>query len=356
MAQVGGREGEPLAEVTPPPTGQLRLGKALSALAHSVAAILLTYIFLILLMTVMAQQIVVTRLAAIEPPPSYSSAYAQVKHIEGRLEGSRRLNGEIATLAAEIETGNAQERQLMITAETLSSRAFSIYRRVARFCGFEFLPAGNTSAFMWFELNACARRDDFPELEAAQVNALDAGGANLPRVLSRAREINGQLSADRERLADFRRRAGQMGTVSEREAHIREAFDDLAKLRRSWLLGGGMLVEFPPTLLQIPLAFASGAFGALLLTLVLLVYPSSNIGTSSPGRLGSRTLLGGLIAVCVYIVLLGGTAVLGTSGGFAEGSANYMTFCAVGILAGMFSDRVAAWLSDRANIFFQRPA
>lgn len=31
-----------------------------------------------------------------------------------------------------------------------------------------------------------------------------------------------------------------------------------------------------------------------------------------------------------------------------------MTFCAVGVLAGMFSDRAAFWLSDRADMFFSR--
>lgn len=28
-----------------------------------------------------------------------------------------------------------------------------------------------------------------------------------------------------------------------------------------------------------------------------------------------------------------------------------LAFCAIGILAGMFSDKVANWLSDRAQIF-----
>ena len=54
------------------------------------------------------------------------------------------------------------------------------------------------------------------------------------------------------------------------------------------------------------------------------------------------------------VVLGGGTAVLGTSGGFGDGEANFLAFCAIGILAGMFSDRVAQWLSGRADAFFSR--
>ncbi|MGL4543439.1 MAG: hypothetical protein ACRCUI_13085, partial [Polymorphobacter sp.] len=31
--------------------------------------------------------------------------------------------------------------------------------------------------------------------------------------------------------------------------------------------------------------------------------------------------------------------------------ANFMSFCAIGMLAGMFSDRVAQWMSARADMF-----
>jgi hypothetical protein len=39
-----------------------------------------------------------------------------------------------------------------------------------------------------------------------------------------------------------------------------------------------------------------------------------------------------------------------------QGTANSMAFCAIAILAGMFSDRVAAWLSARADSFFSAGA
>lgn len=58
--------------------------------------------------------------------------------------------------------------------------------------------------------------------------------------------------------------------------------------------------------------------------------------------------------MCVYVVLSGGAAILGTAGTLGDAPANVMTFCAVGVLAGMFSDRVAFWLSDRADVFFSR--
>jgi hypothetical protein len=133
---------------------------------------------------------------------------------------------------------------------------------------------------------------------------------------------------------------------------IRAAFEELNVIREGWMLAGRYLIDIPPALLQLPLAFASGCFGALLVSLILIVYPNARIGEAKDRHAIRRTVLGGLIAICVYIVLLSGTAVLGTSRGLGDG--NHMTFSAIGILAGMFSDRVAAWLSDRANGFFGR--
>ena len=127
---------------------------------------------------------------------------------------------------------------------------------------------------------------------------------------------------------------------------------ELDVLHAPWL-GWGFLIQVPPALLQILVAFISGAFGALLVTLVLVVYPKSQLASDAAGQeYGSRLLLGGLISMGVFVILSGGSAVLGSSTAFSQNQANFMTFSAVGVLAGMFSDRVAAWLSERANVFF----
>jgi hypothetical protein len=107
-------------------------------------------------------------------------------------------------------------------------------------------------------------------------------------------------------------------------------------------------------MLQILLTFVSGLFGAVLITFVLLVYPNGTLKLAHTTETWTRILLGGMIALCVYIVLLGGTAILGTNTGIIAAGTNYMAFCGIGILAGMFSDRVAGWLSDRADTFFNR--
>ncbi len=133
---------------------------------------------------------------------------------------------------------------------------------------------------------------------------------------------------------------------------LRAGFSELASVRERWMVN--KIADLPPSAVQMLLALSSGMFGSLLLTLVLIVYPKNDFSfTEIKGGLGARIGLGGLIAMCVFVVLGGGSAVLGASTAFSDGTANFYAFCAVGILAGMFSDRVAKWLSDRANIFFQ---
>jgi len=135
---------------------------------------------------------------------------------------------------------------------------------------------------------------------------------------------------------------------------IRKSFSEIDFMLDSRALLGWVFVPLPPAILQIGLTFVAGLFGALLVTLILIVYPDNKLNIQQKGRTWARTFLGGLIALCVYIVLLSGTAVLGSSNINSGAGTNYLAFCGIGILAGMFSDRVAAWLSDRAGMFFRQ--
>jgi hypothetical protein len=101
------------------------------------------------------------------------------------------------------------------------------------------------------------------------------------------------------------------------------------------------LIKVPPALMPILLAFASGLFGALLITLVLFVYPKNQFKFTASNSFAGRMLLGGLIALAVVVLLFSGVAVLGD----ATESQNQMAYAALGLLAGMFSDQAAEWLS-----------
>jgi hypothetical protein len=105
-----------------------------------------------------------------------------------------------------------------------------------------------------------------------------------------------------------------------RPAAAAQAFCDRCADR---MLGGSFLVQFPPALLQILLCFSAGLFGALLVTLVLIVYPKNLVQGEASAHSLERTFLGGLIALCVYIVLLSGAAVLGSGTSKARGPATW---------------------------------
>ncbi|MEA3065432.1 MAG: hypothetical protein QOJ27_1884 [Sphingomonadales bacterium] len=110
-------------------------------------------------------------------------------------------------------------------------------------------------------------------------------------------------------------------------------------------------VNYPPFIIHVLLSFFSGTFGALLITMVFVVYPSKLRERVSAKLYYKRVFLGGLVALTVFIVLTGGASILGTSEASPD-DANIMSFTAIGLLAGMFSDTVADWLSVRAKSMF----
>jgi hypothetical protein len=110
-------------------------------------------------------------------------------------------------------------------------------------------------------------------------------------------------------------------------------------------------VNYPPFIIHVLLSFFSGTFGALLITMVFVVYPSKLRERVSAKLYYKRVFLGGLVALTVFIVLTGGASILGT-GEASQDDANIMSFTAIGLLAGMFSDTVADWLSVRAKSMF----
>ncbi|MEO0643794.1 MAG: hypothetical protein AAFY47_10325 [Pseudomonadota bacterium] len=65
-------------------------------------------------------------------------------------------------------------------------------------------------------------------------------------------------------------------------------------------------------------------------------------------------LAGSFAGLSVFLILFGGLAVFQTGGNEAGATANYSSFAAFGFLAGMFSDRVNAWLESIAGRVFSK--
>ncbi|HYD23754.1 MAG TPA: hypothetical protein VEB68_03085 [Croceibacterium sp.] len=338
---------------------------AAGALWRLAGAALLAYVFILILITASLQTSVAARLAAMDLPDgrstplNYSSGYALWRADEDNRQALATLRGEQRRLIDKIEAAkDAFTRADYAWQSTMEVHELML-RRLASARGCEFLGerarSALTTELVLSDLRACL--DQGTSLSEAQREAAQELLREAPAFRKSAAEYidrENEVAALERRLE---RVAGAITVRSRNEpvrAEVSGTFSELAAFAGDRMVGGGLFGGFPPAVIHILLAFVSGMFGALLITLVLVVYPKTELRLSSgEGRYEARIFLGGLISICVFVVLGGGTAVLGTTEGFGSGEANFLAFCAIGILAGMFSDRVAHWLSSRADAFFK---
>jgi hypothetical protein len=343
------------------------LGPWWKRIIRTLAAALIAYLFVIVLITASLQAAITERLSELSPPIDYSTAHAiwrasyaveqDLRAQRGRaaqLEEAVQLGQRIRATANDELYGRIGELRMVLRRVTSRTPCDAATGAAPQSAEEEATQVAATIAL----LRQCAADPAVPKTAKEEAEKFLSSGA--PELLMAAQNW---LSADRtlrQHEAQLEKDIASSRPIEARLSSLqaaRTAFSDLGGLQRIWLRPASVVAELPPVVVQIVLAFVSGLFGALLVTLVLIVYPKTEIElTSDKARFGARILLGGLISLCVFVVLGGGTAVLGSDNGFAAGDANYLAFCAIGILAGMFSDRVADWLSDRANAFFRDSA
>jgi hypothetical protein len=321
--------------------------------ARLIASLLIWLVFMIFLMTAVTQQSVSARVDKTALGLGYSGTLAMVKDVKLRQMERPDLLRQQAELLRQLTTAEKTEEAAQGKYQDGWDDALPALKRLSRIypdCEIAFdaakpVPYG-ARAVLWNQAKLCAeehakdqstlvgefKKSPFPSLRR---EALVASAATT-KIKKQLDEVAASLAKATNPTAD--------------EVKAIASFRDADVLRGFFLTR--WLVDFPPPVLQLLLSASAGAFGALLITLILLVYPKTSLNFSTSGGFWERIMLGGFIAVCVYIVLLGGTAVLGTAS-FDQGGANYMTFCAISVLAGMFSDRVAHWLSSRADLFFK---
>jgi len=333
------------------------LGRSWSLFERTVLRILwaalVVLAFTVVLMTATAQQRVTTLLS--ERPTDeridYSSAWAKVQDDERQQAELAKLRTRQRALATEEQAARLKLREAEVAANQAWNRFAPIAARVMANpeCGDVGSP-DHLSIWDWVvQCQATATLPDRLKRQAADVIAA------VPNVEQTERDAQATQRNIETLEVTLKAVAADVEVATKAAADaqsLRSTFSELNVLRDSWLLGRGLFVQFPPTLLQFILALTAGMFGALLVTLVLAVYPRHDFQFMASEGYFKRILLGGMIALCVYIVLGGGSAILGSADPFTGGEANVMTFSAVGVLAGMFSDKVAGWLSKRADGVF----
>jgi hypothetical protein len=330
------------------------IGTRAQWIGNTVAAIILVSVFMLMVMTAIAQQKVISRIKSEQLNLGYGTALA----IRGQAE---KREGELAKLAIEERTLTNQFR-IAQTKFRESTRAFEdawesllpFLQRISRAGACEItLPAESNVSIRVNALNEY-RQCQGEGASSRLITAAQSEAAQFTAVLQTHRQVYNEFATAKEKLEDTQTQL-KANALSPDQLKVSNSFSDMDVLLSSPLLLGGFLVPLPPAMLQILLTFVSGIFGAILITFVLLVYPKGALKVTQTTKTWTRIMLGGMVALCVYIVLLGGTAILGTNTGIIAAGTNYMAFCGIGILAGMFSDRVAGWLSDRADSFFSRP-
>jgi hypothetical protein len=321
--------------------------------ARLVASLTIWLVFMIFLMTAVTQQSVSARIDKSALGLGYSATLASVKEVKLRqkdLPDQRRAQAE---LLKQLTGSEQREEAAQGKYSDGWDAAVPILRRLARepeceiaFDAAQPVPYGARAA-LWGLAKVCVeeRAKELPATVVASFNS-----SHFPQLRREALSASAATAKLKKQVTDGAASIAKTENPTVEEAKAIASFRDADVLRGFFLTR--WLVDFPPPVLQLLLSASAGAFGALLITLILLVYPKTDLNFSTSGGFWERIMLGGFIAVCVYIVVLGGTAVLGTAS-FDQGGANYMTFCAISVLAGMFSDRVAHWLSNRADLFFK---
>jgi len=314
---------------------------AIRTLFSSIIAVL----FLLILMVAALQQQAASHLAGI----SYTSAHAQVWATE---RWRKEMAADEKDLAARRQRVREIEQRGLDLVDSLAANntkvdSFAASITQSHLCA-ELRQGAGPNVTLWGEVYQCWLDGKVPDAVREEIKAFAGSQADPTVITMRISRTNADLKAAQDDVA-----AKEAVIKAEQDrltgaAKIADEMEDVRVLDNS-VLGWLGLTWIPPATMQIVLSFVSGLFGSLLVTLVLAVYPNNDLHFTGSDSYWNRILLGGLIAVGVFIVIGGGMAVLSSGNTAPEGNTNFLSFCAIGMLAGMFSDKFAGWLSDNAQ-------
>ncbi len=305
-------------------------------------------LFLLVLLVASAQQQVMNHL---DPGMSYSVARKVVGDAEGAqraLKGEQANHDKLSTAKREFEQQLSDlNGQLYISMTAVDRIAESIvHSKLCARLDVDTVPEGLPK---WGAVYGCYRSSTVPKEEIDDIESLLQPANDPTKLTEQVGRVKFDLQSIDMQIADSDTRLKTAQTTIEKAAKASDALQVVLILDQSFI-GWFGLTYVPPALMQILLCFSSGLFGALLITLVLLVYPNNDLSFAKTNSFWNRILLGGLIAVGVFVMIAGGVAVLGSSEAILNGQNNFLSFCAIGMLAGGFSDKFAKWLSDNATM------
>lgn len=320
---------------------------------RAAAAILIAAVFLLILVVASVQQQAAAQLEAHDIKQSYSVARNNLQKASRTQEDLKRANERLLSFRTR-ESGLAAEKdklelELVLRTQDVAAVARTIGR--SKLCPMlSDVPPANASAEpgLWDRVQDCAQDGQLPPGAVAMFDDLRKPPNNPTQIRSgierNARETARTGEDIKTAEADIARQQESLKQAQQ----VTEALQDVVVLDDNGVIS--WITRLPPVLMQIVLCFVAGLFGALLLTLILGVYPDNDFHFAMSKSYWKRIFLGGVISVAVYVVIGSGVAVLGSSRALIE-DANVMSYTAIGILAGMFSERVARFLSRKGDVF-----
>lgn len=320
---------------------------------RAISSLFIAALFLLLLAVSLAQQQAVLALA--DSKMSYSVARKTVQDMAGtqaELAKVQKESAELQKRKSEISReGDALKSRFYAQSRNVAGIVESLRRSNKCFSAAELAAGQPETLAAWQQIQSCAAVGDVPKALLVQIGELQDPDQNPARIRDRIDDIEVTARANDSSLESTGKSITELTDKISKSTAASNALQDISVIDANPIFGFLKLTSIPPALMQIFLSFLGGLFGALLLTLILAVYPNSDLNFTAGEGYWNRILLGGLISVSVFVVVGGGVSVLGSSNALFAGETNFLSFCAIGILAGMFSDRVARWLSDRAEVF-----
>lgn len=327
---------------------QYLLAKWGRVLGYTLFGATIFLLFALTLVTAMTQHQIARNLASSEDPVSYTDAYLLFGTVPTLEESQQEIITSIADNEREIaETENLlQEQNAILTEDRRKLLTSGRSSSIATACPEQFNEATDSAALDnsqiidRLELCQASSPENFREIVS--------DSAIFGKLRSLERQAKASAVSLESLSTTLESRQAELNDVEQRIAMV-ESFrsdfypqDRLKTIMPGWL---HWIFDIPPTIMPIFLTFVSGIFGSLLVNLILIVYPNNKVGLYSGQHFLQHVILGGLIATAVYIVIGAGASVLSLSGGSGAQDA-FLTFSAIGIFAGMFSDRAARWLSE----------
>lgn len=125
------------------------------------------------------------------------------------------------------------------------------------------------------------------------------------------------------------------------------------------LIAISYLIYVPPLLCAVLLVAIAGALGSLISILFFKVYPGSSsnhlVANRGVGEF-NRVALGSMVSVAIFLAMGSTTLVLNPGSALSGGlGTNAVSLSFIGILGGVFSEKVATWLAGRVDGFLREP-